>query len=109
MHISHASWQATARAKVADIHSRIPQEWVLSDTDLEKAKKQRTLTGPYIEQYLDDREKEIIGQDSVRLVEKLKSQEYTAVTVTRAYCKTAAIAQQIVSLTLHPAFPPMTS
>ncbi|KAL8987984.1 MAG: hypothetical protein Q9177_002875 [Variospora cf. flavescens] len=95
MRISHASWQATARAKVADIHSRIPQEWLLTDTDLEKARKQRTLTGPFIEQYLDDCEKKIIGQDSVRLVAKIKSQEYTAVTVTRAYCKTAAIAQQI--------------
>ncbi|KAL8993932.1 MAG: hypothetical protein Q9188_007204, partial [Gyalolechia gomerana] len=83
------SWQAAARAKVKDIHSRIPKEWVLSDIDLENAKKQRNLTGAFIEQYLDDDEKDIVGNDSVRLVEKIKCQEYTAVDVTRAYyCQT---------------------
>ncbi|KAL8654303.1 MAG: hypothetical protein Q9210_001584 [Variospora velana] len=75
MRILHASWQAAARAKVADIHSRIPKAWVLSDIDLEKARKQRKLTGPFIEQYLDDNEKEIISEDSVRLVEKIKKHE----------------------------------
>ncbi|KAI4259357.1 MAG: hypothetical protein L6R42_004594, partial [Xanthoria sp. 1 TBL-2021] len=88
-------WQATARTKVADIHSSIPKEWLLSDMDLDKAKKQRTLSGPYIEQYLTDDDKGIIGNDSLRLVEKIKRREYTAVDVTRAYCKTAAVAQQI--------------
>lgn len=95
MQIPH--WQVIAKAKVADIHSRIPDEWRLSDLDLEKAKKQRTLTGPYIQQYLTDNEKGIIGNDSVQLVEKIKNCQYTAVDVARAYCKTAAVAQQIVS------------
>ncbi|KAI4212154.1 MAG: hypothetical protein LQ349_009375, partial [Xanthoria aureola] len=53
-------WQVIARAKVADIHSRIPDEWRLSDLDLKKAKKQRSLTGSYIAQYLTDDEKGII-------------------------------------------------
>ena len=90
-------WQVIARAKVADMHSRTPDEWRLSNLDLENAKKQRTLTGPYIERYLTDDEKGIIGNDSVQLVEKIKSRQYTAVDVVRAYCKTAAVAQQIVS------------
>ncbi|KAL9036445.1 MAG: hypothetical protein Q9180_004297 [Flavoplaca navasiana] len=88
-------WQAAAKTKVADIHSRIPKEWILSDVDLAKAGKQRTLSGPFIEQFLTNEEKEIISQDSIHLVEKIKSRDYTAVAVTRAYCKTAAIAQQI--------------
>ncbi|KAI4099500.1 MAG: hypothetical protein LQ339_005927 [Xanthoria mediterranea] len=88
-------WQLIARAKVADTHSKISEEWRLSDLDLEKTKKHRTLTGPYIEQYLTDDEKGIIGNDSGQLVKKIKSRQYTAVDVARAYCKTAAVAQQI--------------
>lgn len=91
------NWQATAKAKVADIHSSIPKEWRLSDEDLGKAGQQRTLSGPFIEQYLTDKEKEIIRHDSLQIVGKIKSRDYTAVDVTRAYCKTAAVAQQIVS------------
>ncbi|KAL8978301.1 MAG: hypothetical protein Q9205_006081, partial [Flavoplaca limonia] len=90
-------WQATAKAKVADIHSSIPKEWRLSDMDLDKAGQQRTLSGPFIEQYLTDEEKDIIRHDSIQIVGKIKSRDYTAVDVTRAYCKTAAVAQQIVS------------
>ncbi|KAI4270827.1 MAG: hypothetical protein LQ337_006438 [Flavoplaca oasis] len=89
------NWQATAKAKVADIHSSIPKEWRLSDEDLGKAGQQRTLSGPFIEQYLTDKEKEIIRHDSLQIVGKIKSRDYTAVDVTRAYCKTAAVAQQI--------------
>ena len=90
-------WQATAKAKVADIHSSIPKEWRLSDMDLDKAGQQRTLSGPFIEQYLTDEEKDIIRHDSIQIVGKIKNRECTAVDVTRAYCKTAAVAQQIVS------------
>ena len=96
MQILHQSWQARAKAKVADIHSRIPREWTLGQLDLERAAKQRNLTGPFIEGFLNDSEVDIIRNDSLQLVEKIKSQHYTAVEVVQAYCKTAAIAQQIV-------------
>ncbi|KAL8885970.1 MAG: hypothetical protein Q9192_006559 [Flavoplaca navasiana] len=88
-------WQATAKAKVAHIHSSIPKEWRLSDMDLAKAGQQRILTGPFIEQFLTDEEKDIIRHDSIQIVGKIKSRDYTAVDVTRAYCRTAAVAQQI--------------
>lgn len=107
MQILPASWQAAARAKRLDIHSRIPKEWLLTDVDLEKAERQRNLTGTFIDPFLDDDEKDIIGQDSVSLTEKIKRREYTAVAVTHAFCKTAAIAQQIVSLSLCPAMQPI--
>ncbi|KAL8650704.1 MAG: hypothetical protein Q9226_005027 [Calogaya cf. arnoldii] len=93
MQIPH--WRAVARAKVADTHSRIPKQWILSHLDLDKAQGQRTLSGPFIEQYLDEHERSIIHNDSTQLVDKIKVKEYTALDVTRAYCKTAAVAQQI--------------
>ena len=97
MPIFQGSWQAKARAKVADMESKIPKEWILEQADLEDAKQRRCLTGPFIEKFLHDSEVDIIRNDSVQLVEKIKSQHYTAVEVARAYCKTAAVAQQIVS------------
>ena len=96
MQIFQESWQARAEAKAAEIRSRIPKEWTLDQVDLEKAKNQRDLVGPFIESFLNDREVDIIRNDSLQLVEKIKSQRHTAVEVVQAYCRTAAIAQQIV-------------
>ena len=90
------TWQARAKAKAAEIYSKIPKEWRLDIADLEKASKERNLTGPFIESFLSDRELDIIRFSSLQLVEKLKFRGLTAVEVVRAYCKAAAIAHQIV-------------
>ncbi|KAL8951488.1 MAG: hypothetical protein Q9222_002542 [Ikaeria aurantiellina] len=89
------TWQAMARTKVAEVHSKIPKEWKLSVADLQKARTQRNLTGPFIEQFLNDDEKEVVRMNTVSLVDKIHCGHYTAVDVTRAYCKTAAIAHQL--------------
>jgi amidase len=91
------SWQDKAAAKVSETRLKIPPEWTLTETDLEDAKNQRQLSGPFIEKFLENEELEIIQNDSVSLVAKIKAGQYTALQVTWAYCKTAAIAHQIVS------------
>ena len=101
MQIFQESWQAKAKAKVTDMESKIPKKWRLERADLEEAKKQRKLTGPFTEKFLDDSEVAIIRNDSVQLVERIKSQQYTAVEVAQAYCHMAAIAQQSVSQCLR--------
>ncbi|KAI0472365.1 amidase signature domain-containing protein [Xylaria cf. heliscus] len=95
MGVSPLSWAARAAAKRADTLNKIRAEWRLSATDLAKAKKQRDLTGPFIQQFLDADEISIISKDSVQLVEDIKRAKLTAVQVTSAFCKTAAIAHQI--------------
>jgi amidase len=97
MQIVQDSWQAKAAAKVAETQSKIPGDWTLDESDLNKAKKQKKLNGPFFEGFLDGNEREIIRNDSIGLVEKIKSRHYSALQVTRAYCKAAAIAHQIVS------------
>ena len=101
MQIFHDSWRAKAEAKVASIKSKIPDGWVLKESDLEMAKKQRKLNGRFFESFLDDSDLDILHNDSVQLVDKIKAQHYTAVEVTQAYCKAAAIAQQLVSKAEH--------
>ncbi len=91
------TWQDKTLAKRIDTKSRIPKNWILERSDIEEAKKQRRLTGPFFEKFFDDHELAIIRNDSVQLVEKIRSQQYTAVEVAQTYCHAAAIAQQIVS------------
>jgi amidase len=51
---------------------------------------------------LTEREISITGDnDAVDIVEKIRQQEYTAEEVTVAFCKRAAIAQQLVNFARH--------
>jgi amidase len=90
------SWQDRAAAKVAETASKIPPQWRISEEGRERAKEQRNLTGPFIESFLSDSEALIIRLDSLALVEKIATRSLTSLEVAEAYCKTAAIAHQIV-------------
>lgn len=91
------TWHEKAEAKRAKTKSKIPEEWTLNKDDLAAAKKQRQLSGPFIESFIDSRELEITSNDSVPLLAKIRSGHYTTLQVTKAFCKRAAIAHQIVS------------
>ncbi|TRX93444.1 hypothetical protein FHL15_005719 [Xylaria flabelliformis] len=89
------SWEVRAAIKRADTLKKIPASWKLSHEDLAKAEKQRDLTGSFIQGFLDADEISITSKDSVQLVQEIKDGKLTAVQVTSAFCKTAAIAHQI--------------
>lgn len=93
--MSRASWQDRAAAKAADTASKIPQHWRINQDDLDRATKQKNLTGTFIQSFLSTHEVEIVQLDSVVLSEKLASRSLTSSEVAEAYCKTAAIAHQI--------------
>ncbi|RYC59146.1 hypothetical protein CHU98_g7066 [Xylaria longipes] len=95
MRVHPPSWEVKAAAKRADTLNKIPAEWRLSSRDLAKAEKQRDLTDSFIQQFLGADEISIISKDSVQLVEEIKEGRLTAVQVTSAFCKTAALAHQI--------------
>lgn len=99
MHVQQEeSWEAKAKAKVAETNSKIPHEWRLSQPSLDKAKQIKKLSGAFIESFLSDEELSITRDDSTLLVAKVKTGEYTALQVAQAFCKTAAVAHQIVSI-----------
>lgn len=97
MRLHPSSWKVSAATKRADTLNKIPPQWRLGPADLAAAQKQRDLTGPFIQQFLNADEVSIISRDSVAIVEDIKKGRLTAVQVTTAFCKTAAIAHQIVS------------
>ncbi|KAI1146361.1 amidase signature domain-containing protein [Nemania diffusa] len=95
MRLHPSSWKVSAATKRADTLNKIPPQWRLGPADLAAAQKQRDLTGPFIQQFLNADEVSIISRDSVAIVEDIKKGRLTAVQVTTAFCKTAAIAHQI--------------
>ncbi|KAL4911385.1 hypothetical protein BDW74DRAFT_184748 [Aspergillus multicolor] len=89
------AWEAKASAKRAETLAKIPKEWLLDKQDLDKAANERNLTGPFINQYLSPDDIVIVEQGSVPLFEKIRAEKLSAVQVTRAFCKTAAVAHQM--------------
>ena len=97
MLVPSESWQAKAKAKTSTTLAKIDPQWRLSKADLERAAKQRDLTGPFIQQYLHADEQAILNQEAVTIVAHIREGDLTAKEVALSFCKAAAISHQIVS------------
>ena len=97
MLLSKDSWQVKAEKKRSGTLAKIAPEWRLSEPELEKALKQRNLTGAFFDQYLETHEISIVRQDATQIVGKVQRGQLSAKEVTLAFCKAAAVAHQIVS------------
>ena len=86
------TWEVPARAKREAIKDAIPSKWRIPNP----APEQTDVTGEYIRTFLTEREIEITETDAVGITEKTCSGSWTAVEVTEAFCKRAAIAHQLV-------------
>ena len=93
--MSQSTWQERAAAKVANTIAKIPERWQIFQEDKNKASKERQLTGPFIESFLSESENKIVKTSSLELCEQLASRSISSLEVTEAFCKSAAIAQQI--------------
>jgi amidase len=94
------TWENKAAEKRASILAKIPAEWMLSPNKLEEAAQQRDITGSFIQKFLTAAEVDIVTRDSVQIVDAVRDGSLTALQVTYSFCKTAAIAHQIVTETL---------
>jgi hypothetical protein len=95
--MSIQSWESRAAEKRASILAKIPAEWRLSPKKLEEAAQQRDTTGSFIQSFLTAEDVDIVTKDSVQIVDAIRHGRLTALRVTYSFCKTAAIAHQIVS------------
>jgi len=95
-----SEWEDIAKDKRAEIRNLIPDEWRLSEDQLQRAwsnKDRNVLRVAQECRILTDKELEITEQyDVLGLLEQMKSGNLTAREVTTAFCKRAAIAQQLV-------------
>ncbi|OTB07283.1 hypothetical protein M426DRAFT_318298 [Hypoxylon sp. CI-4A] len=93
--MSAENWEAKAAAKRASTSAKIPPEWRLGPDDVKKASKQRDLTGPFIQQFLDAKDIAILSMDSIPIANAVREGNLTSLEVTTAFCKAAAVAHQI--------------
>lgn len=88
-------WEAVCARKQAQRAAAIPKEWRIDATAYSEL--QNVLHVPESCGLLSAREVEITSQwDAVDLVEHIWRRKYTVVEVVVAFCKRAAIAQQLV-------------
>lgn len=85
------------QAAQAELKSKIPKDWLLSEALL--SFKPRNVVSVFRScGLLTQRELDITDvEDCVALLEQLHSREWSALEVTLAYCKRAAIAQQLIN------------
>ncbi|KAF0642416.1 hypothetical protein FPSE5266_05311 [Fusarium pseudograminearum] len=98
-----STWECRAAAKRAEILDKIRPEWRLSPKDLQRARQQRDITGPFIQQFLDERDVSVTSMTSAPILKALGEGKLSAVQVASAFCKRAAVAHQINNC-LHEVF-----
>ena len=96
------SWQEIRDAKRAEQAARIPAEWKLKQSPPEETRDLRPYA--YKSGILSEKELEITDLDATSLIERIANGKYSAVEVVTAYCKRAAIAQQLTSCLTEIAF-----
>lgn len=93
-------WESIAKAKQADAYAQIPEAWRLSSdisSKISSTNPINVLDIPRTCGILSKLEIEITEQfTATELVRHIASRRYTAVEVTKAFSKRAAIAQQLV-------------
>jgi amidase len=87
------TWQSIARRKKEEQLSRIPKEYLISQSNY--SGQMNLLSIP--RSYLNTREADITeSYDATALAEAIRTQKFTCLEVTKAFCKRAAVAHQLV-------------
>lgn len=86
-------WETVAARRQYEIESKIPKEYLVSQEELNRAGVNASRTSGL----LNLREQDIVEKSAIKLLELIHSQQYTAAEVTWAFCKSAALAHQLVS------------
>ncbi|KAI9888341.1 MAG: hypothetical protein M1814_000572 [Vezdaea aestivalis] len=89
------SWRVKAKQKVANTHSKIPEEWRVKKSVINKAENIKQLSGGFVDSLLEEPELNVIQHDATQLSRLIQKGEFSALDVTLAFCKTAAVAHQI--------------
>jgi hypothetical protein len=87
------NWEQLAADKRARIAKSIPSDWRIQDLPKEDC----VFDYPKLSGLLSSQELEITSSSATALVEKLAKGQLKSVDVTLAFCKRAALAQQLVS------------
>ncbi|KAH8649196.1 acetamidase [Xylariales sp. PMI_506] len=96
-----SNWEAIAADKRTRLEKTIPPEWKIEPTLVEKSRSSSPLEVIDKSKVLSEAELQIVRSTATDLVAKLANGELTAVEVTLAFCKRAALAHQLVNCALE--------
>ncbi|KAI3107295.1 hypothetical protein CBS147333_6364 [Penicillium roqueforti] len=104
-----SSWQILVAAKHHECEQKIPRDWLLSADQLALAQETPRLLDidlPRRSNLLSDIELELTeSYTAIQLLDRLASGHISSLAVTTAFCKRAAIAQQVTSCLTETFFP----
>lgn len=90
------TWEDIGKRAQAKVLESIPPEWRLPNDKLPPADQANVLDVPYTSGLFSEREVLITSSSATNIVGAIASGEWKAVEVTRAFCKRAAVAHQLV-------------
>jgi hypothetical protein len=93
--MSESSWQTVASEQQRLRDSKIPKEWILESLPADDISNVMDI--PRQSGIMTEKELSITDLDATSLLEQMKSGQLKSYDVTLAFCKRAAIAQQLVS------------
>ena len=92
------SWEKIAEAKRAALAEQIPPEYRVPKDQLPPESQLDVTTWPKESGWFSSKELEITDSSASQILRKVASKEWSSEEVTRAFCKRAAAAQQLVEL-----------
>ncbi|TVY85118.1 putative amidase [Lachnellula suecica] len=87
------TWKEIRNRRRREINKKVPREYLLPPHLLTSRNSSNLIRTSGL---LSAREIDIVSPSATKLLEKIHSQEFTAVEVTRAFCKSSAVAHQAV-------------
>jgi amidase len=95
---SENNWEKIAAAKRAALADSIPQEYRIPQQQLPPESQLDITSWPKESGWFTPEELEITGSTASQILEKVASKTWSSEKVTKAFCKRAAAAQQLVSM-----------
>lgn len=90
-------WQSIAKAKRAAVVESIPLQWLVPKDILPNDTQLDVTTFPETSGFFTESELEITSTRLPNLLERIHSRTWTSEEVTKAFCKRAAVAHQLVN------------
>ena len=90
-------WETVAKAKKASLSDLIPPQWKIKPAEVPSTATLRDVTN-YACTFLHPLELEITNSPANKILENIRSLEWTSLDVTRAFCHRAALAHQLVCI-----------
>lgn len=90
------TWEDISKRAKARVFESIPSEWLVSEDKLPPADQAGVLDFPSKSGLFSENEILITTSSATHIVQTIASGEWTALEVTQAFCKRAAVAHQLV-------------